>query len=138
MTFDRPTGAQGRLDRRTALAGAGAAAAAVTLAACGSAKSTPARKEPGVEVVKAADVPVGGAVIAGDTVVTQPVAGSFQGFSAACTHLGCTVSKVDRGRIICRCHGSAFGLDGTVATGPAERPLDPRPIRVDGDRIVTA
>lgn len=127
-----------RIDRRTALAGVGVAAAAVTVAACASAEPSAREVAPGTEVAKVADVPVGGAVIAGGTVVTQPQAGVFQGFSAACTHLGCTVSKIQRETIVCRCHGSAFRFDGTVATGPAERPLAPRAVRVDGDRIVTA
>ncbi|MEU2251602.1 Rieske (2Fe-2S) protein [Nocardia xishanensis] len=127
-----------RIDRRTALAGAGAAAAAVTVAACAPAQPAAREVAAGTEVAKVADVPVGGAVIASGTVVTQPQAGVYQGFSAACTHLGCSVSKIERDTILCRCHGSAFRFDGTVATGPAERPLAPRPVRVDGDRIVTA
>ncbi|WP_067832865.1 ubiquinol-cytochrome c reductase iron-sulfur subunit [Nocardia lijiangensis] len=127
-----------RIDRRTALASAGVAAAAVTVAACATAEPSSGEVAPGTEVAKVADVPVGGAVIAGGTVVTQPQAGVYQGFSAACTHLGCSVSKIERETIVCRCHGSAFRFDGTVATGPAERPLAPRAVRVDGDRIVTA
>ncbi|WP_431953079.1 ubiquinol-cytochrome c reductase iron-sulfur subunit [Nocardia lijiangensis] len=127
-----------RIDRRTALASAGVAAAAVTVAACATAEPSSREVAPGTEVAKVADVPVGGAVIAGGTVVTQPQAGVYQGFSAACTHLGCSVSKIERETIVCRCHGSAFRFDGTVATGPAERPLAPRAVRVDGDRIVTA
>ncbi|MFI5779449.1 ubiquinol-cytochrome c reductase iron-sulfur subunit [Nocardia sp. NPDC051570] len=136
------------LDRRTALAGAGIAAAALGVAACADPAKTPAaapdRPSTGSGTVaddvlaRVADVPVGGGVIAGDTVVTQPAAGSFLGFSSTCTHLGCRVGSVSGGLIACPCHGSRYRLDGTVAAGPAPRPLDTRAIRVDGDRILRA
>ncbi|WP_306356097.1 MULTISPECIES: Rieske (2Fe-2S) protein [unclassified Nocardia] len=136
-----------RLDRRTALAGVGVAAAAVTLAACSSyggdqadsgAPEERADGQPPAELAKTADVPVGGGLIAGDVVITQAAAGTFQGFSSTCTHAGCTVNEVSDGLIKCPCHGSSFRLDGTVASGPAARPLKDRSIRVEGDRIVSA
>ncbi|WP_067900144.1 QcrA and Rieske domain-containing protein [Nocardia vaccinii] len=137
------------LDRRTALAGAGVAAAALSLAAaCSSDDSSSAEKSsaastaPGGQGVapltSTSDVPVGGGVIVGDTVVTQPVAGTFSGFSTTCTHAGCKVNKVANGVIECPCHGSAFHLDGTVAHGPAARPLDSHPVKVQGGNIVRA
>jgi Rieske Fe-S protein len=132
-----------RIDRRTALAGAGVTAAALTLVACSanssSAPVTPVgQQQPDGVLAHTGDVPVGGGVIAGDTVITQPTAGSFEGFSSTCTHLGCKVNEISGGLIRCPCHGSAFRLDGTVAQGPATRPLDARPVQVDGDRIVPA
>ncbi len=42
--------------------------------------------------------------------------------SLECTHLGCIVSK-DDGGFTCPCHGSRFGLDGSVARGPAPKAL---------------
>ncbi|WP_019930319.1 ubiquinol-cytochrome c reductase iron-sulfur subunit [Nocardia sp. BMG111209] len=142
------------LDRRTALAGAGVAAATLGLVtACGSGDS-PAAPVPGSSqppaphpapvrqpapadaLAAAADVPVGGGVIVGDTVVTQPAAGTFLGFSSRCTHLGCLVNQVADGLIKCPCHNSSFHLDGTVAGGPAPRPLDARAVHVDGDQIL--
>ena len=69
-------------------------------------------------------------------VVTQPTAGVFKGFSAKCTHAGCTVNKVADGTIDCPCHGSKYNLDGTVAHGPAQKPLEAENITVQGDSIV--
>jgi Rieske Fe-S protein len=143
----------GSIDRRTALAGAGVTVATLGLVtACGgndspAAPGTTAAQSPAPHPVpvqqpasaalaRTDEVPVGGGVVAGDTVVTQPAAGSFLGFSARCTHVGCLVNQVADGLIKCPCHGSSFRLDGTVASGPAARPLDSRPIRVDGDQIV--
>jgi Rieske Fe-S protein len=76
-----------------------------------------------------ADVPVGSGLIVDDVVLTQPSAGVFKAFSSVCTHAGCTVSKIADGTIDCPCHGSKFNLDGTVAKGPASRPLEPNPLR---------
>ena len=92
--------------------------------------------EPAKPIAKTSDVPVGSGVIVDDVVVTQPSAGVFKGFSATCTHLGCTVSTVADGTINCPCHGSKFNLDGSVAQGPAARPLDTKNISVQGDSIV--
>lgn len=42
--------------------------------------------------------------------------------SAVCTHLGCTVGKVEWG-YQCPCHGSRFDSSGRVLRGPAPKPL---------------
>jgi Rieske Fe-S protein len=85
-------------------------------------------------------IPVGGGAIfeAFEVVVTQPTEGDFLGFSAVCTHTGCIVNEVRDGTINCPCHGSRYNLDGTVAAGPAPRPLIGRPVTVaDGQVVVT-
>ena len=87
-------------------------------------------------IAKTADVPVGSGVIVGEVVVTQPSAGVFKGFSAKCTHAGCTVNKVADGTIDCPRHGSKFNLDGSVANGPATKPLEAQAVTVQGDSIV--
>lgn len=87
-------------------------------------------------IAKTSDVPVGSGVIVDEVVVTQPTAGVFKGFSAKCTHKGCMVDKVADGTIDCPCHGSKFNLDGTVAKGPAQEPLAPQAVTVEGDSIV--
>lgn len=131
-----------RFDRRTVVVGAGMLAAGATLAACaGKDDSAPAGAQapvggPAGELAKTADVPVGGGVIVGDTVITQPTAGNFVGLSSTCTHAGCKVGNVSDGTINCPCHGSRFGLDGSVSGGPATQPLPSKPVRVEGDSIV--
>jgi Rieske Fe-S protein len=111
-----------------------AASESSTTAAAPSASGGPA---PAAKVIaKTTDVPVGSGVIVDETVVTQPTAGVFKGFSAKCTHKGCTVDKVADGTIDCPCHGSKFNLDGSVAKGPAEKPLEVQAVTVQGDSIV--
>jgi Rieske Fe-S protein len=83
-------------------------------------------------------IPVGGGRIFGDqrVVVTQPQAGTVKAFSTTCTHSGCEVTAVADGTINCPCHGSKFAIaDGSVADGPAPRPLPPVGVRLDGDAI---
>ncbi|WP_099038884.1 ubiquinol-cytochrome c reductase iron-sulfur subunit [Mycobacterium neglectum] len=84
------------------------------------------------------DVPVGSGVIVGEVVVTQAAAGDFKGFSSTCTHAGCTLNEVVDGTINCPCHGSKFNLDGSVAQGPATKPLESKAVEVQGDSIVLA
>ncbi|MET9490301.1 Rieske (2Fe-2S) protein [Nocardia sp. NPDC006630] len=144
-----------RLDRRTALVVTGVAATALTAVACSSnsvsdkASAAPngvqnkpngladQKQDGSAELAKTAEVPVGGGVIKGDTVITQASAGAFAGFSSTCTHLGCKVSEVTDGLIKCPCHGSTFHLDGSVAGGPAPRALDARAVHVEGDAVVS-
>lgn len=93
---------------------------------------------PAAGIATTADIPVGGGkVFAEDKVViTQPEAGTFKGFSAVCTHQGCTVAEVADGTINCPCHGSKFAIgDASVQAGPAQRPLAERAISVQGDQI---
>ena len=111
---------------------AAAESSATTAAPSASGAPAPATKA----IAKTSDVPVGSGVIVGEVVVTQPSAGVFKGFSAKCTHKGCTVDKVADGTIDCPCHGSKFNLDGTVANGPADKPLEAENISVQGDSIV--
>ncbi len=56
-------------------------------------------------------------------VVTQPTKGTFEGFSATCTHQGCQLASVAAGTINCACHGSQFSIkDGSNVTGPLGSP----------------
>jgi len=146
---DQPIQAPGTT-RRALLLGAGAIGAAGVLAACGS--SSPTTTNPGnggngggapasPQPVKVSDVPVGGGAIFADQnfVVTQPTAGQFKAFSATCTHEQCLVSRIQGDKIICTCHGSQYNIaDGSVAVGPATRPLPARTATVTGDTITVS
>ncbi|MFJ8074297.1 FAD-dependent oxidoreductase [Streptomyces sp. NPDC096176] len=55
--------------------------------------------------------------------------GTCHAVSARCTHLGCLVSFNEAERSWeCPCHGSRFGVDGSVLQGPAVRPLEQRDV----------
>ncbi|MCZ0989953.1 Rieske (2Fe-2S) protein [Streptomyces diastatochromogenes] len=121
--------------RRTVLMTTGAVALA---AGCGS-ESTKSDTSPGSQdLTKTGAVPEGGGKIFKDqkVVVTQPTKGEFKAFSAICTHMGCTVNQVADGTIDCPCHGSKYHIaDGSVAHGPATKPLPPKTIKVEGNSI---
>lgn len=126
------------LTRRGAILGVGVGIGAVAagVAGCSGAEPVPGSAELG----STADIPEGGGTIftAAEVVVTQPAKGEFKGFSAKCTHRGCIVKTVAGGTINCECHGSKFGLDGSVVNGPAAEPLPEQQLRIDGDKIFTA
>jgi Rieske Fe-S protein len=161
-SVDAPAGASPAtgLSRRSVVTGVGVAAGVGLLAACGGgstatapapAAAPSAAAEPSADsdssgsssdaLASTSDIPVGGGKIFADkdVVVTQPTAGDFKAFSATCTHQGCKVSKVVDGTINCPCHGSKFKIaDGSVAGGPAKKPLPEKSVSVDGDSIVLA
>ena len=90
-------------------------------------------------LVAVADVPVGGGTVLADQklVRTRPTAGTVLAFTAVCTHAGCTVGDVSGGTINCPCHGSKFKIeDGSVAGGPAPKPLPPVAVSVQGGQVV--
>ena len=138
------------MQRKQFLVGAGLGLVASVLAACSTygkkpeaaeeappAPATAGQAPPADVIAKTADVPVGGGVVVDETVVTQPTAGVYKGFSSTCTHAGCTLRDVADGTINCPCHGSKFNLDGTVANGPATKPLETKSVSRQGDSIVS-
>lgn len=53
-------------------------------------------------------------------------------FSPICTHLGCHYDWVaSANEFICPCHNSVFSITGKVIAGPAPRPLDTLPYRIE-------
>lgn len=98
----------------------------------------------GTELAKTSDIPVGGGKVFADqkVVVTQPTEGDIQAFADSCTHKGCPMEpKITGEQISCSksCgHGSMFNLDGTVANGPATKPLSAAKVTVEGDSIMLA
>lgn len=151
MTTERTPG---HLTRRHALTGAATVGLGLPLlAACGgddpATATDPTTTSPGGNgstggadaLTRASDIPVGGGTVFADekVVICQPTEGEFKGFSATCTHQGCTVGSVSDGTINCPCHGSMFSVeDGSVQGGPATAPLPPVDLTVDGDNISLA
>ena len=139
------------LSRRRALTGAAAGGLALPiLSACGGGGAAGGTTNGGKSsssggLMARADVPLGGGVILGDqnVVVTQPSKGTFEGFSATCTHQGCILASVAGGTINCGCHGSQFSItDGSNVAGPSGSPagsVAPLPkvaVRAKGAEIV--
>jgi menaquinol-cytochrome c reductase iron-sulfur subunit len=61
---------------------------------------------------------------------------SFTAYAVYCTHLGCPVHWVAAAKIfLCPCHGSVFNFNGTVAGGPAPRPLFEYSTRIVNGRV---
>ena len=59
-------------------------------------------------------------------------------YSPLCTHLGCGYRwESDRQVFFCPCHGSVFDIEGRVLAGPAPRPLDTLPVKIENGRLWT-
>jgi len=57
-------------------------------------------------------------------------------YGANCTHLGCVVRyRQEQNDIFCACHGSVFNLEGHPVSGPANRPLEEIPIKIENDQV---
>jgi Rieske Fe-S protein len=137
--------------RRSVLRGFGLAAAGAVAGFAVARRSDAAKPKPATSAANAygdtppggrgqlltalSKVPIGGGLVVGGVVLTRDAIG-VTGFSATCTHQGCTVSTVRNGRIECPCHGSAFhATTGAVLQGPATRPLTPVPVIVGNDNV---
>ena len=53
----------------------------------------------------------------------------FVVFSPVCPHLGCRYVLDTDGKFLCHCHGSRYDELGVHIAGPAQRGLDPLPLR---------
>jgi Rieske Fe-S protein len=158
----KPERAGATSTRRVVLLSAGALGAGAVLTACGTdatgtnpngtdfdsnpvpagsagAQADSAGGNAGKVLVAATEVTVGGGVIKGDLVITQPEEGTFKAFSKVCTHQGCDVTEINDGSILCKCHNSAFSIkDGAPTAGPATQPLAETKVTLDGDNVVAA
>lgn len=59
----------------------------------------------------------------GTFLVARTGPATFTALTSECTHQGCAVSGFEDNQFVCPCHGSRFTPQGTVAQGPATRPL---------------
>ncbi len=58
-------------------------------------------------------------------------------FGPQCTHLGCAYHwDENRNHFLCPCHTSIFNVDGSVASGPAPRPLDRYDVKVANGKLL--
>lgn len=126
-----------------------AGASALALAGCAPAAedphtgaSTPTGLQPGTELARLSDVPVGGSlgvqVDGSEVLLSQPEEGVPMAFSAVCTHQGCVVAAAGAS-FDCPCHGSRYdAASGAVLNGPATRALSEIKVAVSDDRIVVA
>jgi len=68
--------------------------------------------------------------------VKQPD-GQVKVFAPMCTHLGCGYRWEGKEKAFhCPCHGSVFDIDGRVQAGPAPRPLDLLPSKIENGRLL--
>jgi nitrate reductase gamma subunit len=57
-------------------------------------------------------------------------------FSPICPHLGCEYNwNRQAGHFECPCHGSVYAINGKVLGGPAPRPIDTLPARVENGQL---
>jgi len=57
-------------------------------------------------------------------------------FSPICPHLGCHYNwHPETGEFACPCHGSIYSITGKVIGGPAPRPLDTLPTKLEGETL---
>lgn len=132
-----------RASRRIVFSGLGALGVAAALAGCAGSDGGSSTTEVagGTELAATSDVPVGGGIILADEkiVITQPTKGTFEAFTAICTHQGLLVTSVEDGTIHCANHGSAYSAStGKVEGGPASSALTKVEIDVQGDKILAA
>jgi thiosulfate dehydrogenase [quinone] large subunit len=100
----------------------------------------------GTAIGLAGDVPLGGAREFTDPAqgipayVVRPSESSYVGFSAVCTHMGCTVGFFEPAlQFRCPCHGSIFSaVTGEVLQGPAAAPLPSIPIEKSANGTLVA
>ena len=69
--------------------------------------------------------------------VVKDEAGAITAYSPICPHLGCGYRwEISNRQFRCPCHNSYFSLDGKVLSGPAPRPLDTLPVKIEAGRLL--
>lgn len=99
---------------------------------------------PGTPLAKLTDVPVGGGKLVdlpnGSTVLLlRPSADVVHAVDPTCPHQGAQLGTPVNGLIVCPLHGSEFdGATGALKQGPATHGLNPIPVKIQNDQILTA
>lgn len=137
----------------TAIAGAIGIGLGVPLAGYVSSPALKRRETPWVEVGSTDGLPVGEpaeleyactvkdgwrTVMAKKAIwaIKQP-AGAITVFSPICPHLGCGFRWEGADKTFkCPCHGSVYDVTGRVLVGPAPRPLDVLPSKVEQGKLL--
>lgn len=89
-----------------------------------------------VSVGMVQDYPIDKAVVVpGESVVVVRQEKSIRAMSSLCTHRLCPVTPTQEDTLTCYCHGSVFDLNGEVKKGPAEEPLPPVPVKIEGGEV---
>lgn len=69
--------------------------------------------------------------------VVKQADGGITVFSPLCPHLGCGYRwDAPAKQFQCPCHGSVYDVEGKVLAGPAPRPLDVLPTKVEGGQLL--
>lgn len=112
--------------------------------ASGSGAASPSASTGGTDALATvADIPVGSAVSAQSPdgtplIISRPSTDAVVGFSAVCTHQGCTVAPAGK-ELDCPCHGSRYDVaTGKVLGGPAPAPLHPFQVKVENGQVFPA
>lgn len=89
----------------------------------------------GVNPIQNPDYPLGDFY----PVVITRVGEEFYAVETFCAHAGCIVPPFDEsiGAIICPCHGSGYGYDGSLLNGPSSTPLNRYDVEYDGNDVIT-
>jgi Rieske Fe-S protein len=146
--FEEQLSRRGFMLRLGATLGAGVAGS-LLLSACGrhieSAKGTegaPSRGGNGGGLIaRASEVAPNSSINFTDSgqpaVLVHLESGGFVAYSAVCTHLGCTVAYQES-YLVCPCHGAVYdpAHQAEVLQGPAPRPLQRIPIKVENGRVL--
>ncbi|NGN68735.1 Rieske (2Fe-2S) protein [Streptomyces sp. A7024] len=142
--------------RRTVLGTAAALAGTAALTACGQESGSGAGGEGAqgegegegggkatgptpVELGPESEAPAKGAKLYKQQkiVLVREQGGGLKGYSAVCTHQGCTITNIKGDELICPCHGSRFdAANGEPTRGPAQVPLETVPVKVKGGKII--
>jgi 3-phenylpropionate/trans-cinnamate dioxygenase ferredoxin subunit len=91
-----------------------------------------------VRVGSATEVPIGemrAFEVAGTKINVANANGELYAIDDTCTHMGCSLARghLDGVTVTCACHGSQFDVtSGAVLRGPAQRPVRPHGVRVEG------